>query len=45
MERAAINKGRAEIKAGRFVTLNQLIHDLGFDNRQKGRKGNRRIGR
>jgi predicted transcriptional regulator len=41
-ERAGIKKGRADIKAGRFVTLEQLKHDLGLDNHANSRKGTRK---
>ena len=37
-ELAAIRKGRAEIKAGKFVTLEKLLHDLDAPNRKAGRK-------
>jgi len=44
-EAAAIRKGRAEIRAGQFVTLSQLLHDLDTANRQarskRDRKGSR----
>ena len=37
-ELAAIRKGRAEIRRGEFVTLQQLLHDLDRPNRKAGRK-------
>ena len=37
-ELTAIRKGRAEIRAGKFVTLEQLFHDLDSPNRKTGRK-------
>lgn len=35
---AALRRARAEIKAGRFVTLDQLRHDLDAADRKPGRK-------
>jgi len=44
-ELVAIRKGRAAIKRGEFVTLEQLLHDLDTANRQarskRDRKGSR----
>ena len=37
-ELTAIRKGRAEIRAGKFVTLQQLLHDLDSPNRKTSRK-------
>ena len=37
-ELAAIRKGRAEIKRGAFVTLDQLLHDLDTHPRKPGKK-------
>jgi predicted transcriptional regulator len=36
-ELAAIRKGRAEIKSGRFVTLEKLLHDLDTPARKPSR--------
>ena len=44
-ELAAIRKGRAEIQNGKFVTLNQLLHDLDTPRRQAGRKNSRKSSR
>ena len=38
-EMAAIRRGRAEIKAGRFVTLEQLRNELALANRGPRAKG------
>ena len=37
-ELAAIRRGRAAIKKGQFVTLEQVLHDLAPQNRKAGRK-------
>lgn len=37
-ERAAIRKGRSEIKNGNFVTLEKLLHDLDTPTRKASRK-------
>ena len=37
-EAAAIRKGRAAIKRGEFVTLDELLHDLDHPRRQARRK-------
>jgi metal-responsive CopG/Arc/MetJ family transcriptional regulator len=37
----AIKRGRAEIARGDYVTLDQLIHDLGTDRRAKRAKRTR----
>jgi predicted transcriptional regulator len=39
-EAAAIRKGRAEIKAGQFVGLSQLLHELDTAHRQTRPKRN-----
>jgi len=44
-EMAAIRRGRAEIKAGRFVTLEQLRNELAFANRGPRSKGPRKASR
>lgn len=44
-ELAAIERGRAEIKAGNYVTLDQLIHDLDSTDRKARRKGARKTSR
>ena|ERR1700730_16618437 len=44
-ELAAIRRGRAEIKRGEFVTLDQLKHDLESANRQPRKKGSRKVSR
>jgi predicted transcriptional regulator len=41
-ERAAIRKGRAEIKRGNFVNLEQLLHDLETPRRQASPKRTRK---
>lgn len=41
-ELAAIRRGRAEIKRGNFVTLQQLLHDLDTPNRKPSKKNNRK---
>ena len=44
-ELAAIRKGRAEIRSGRFATLDQLLHEMDTPHRkasrQNARKGSR----
>jgi predicted transcriptional regulator len=42
IELAAIRRGRAEIKAGRFVTFEQLTDELATQNRKPGSKGSRK---
>ena len=42
-ELAAIRRGRAEIKRGEFVTLDQLKHALEFANRPPRKKGARKV--
>jgi predicted transcriptional regulator len=44
-EMAAIRRGRAEIKAGRFVTLEQLRNELALANRRPRAKGSRKVSR
>jgi predicted transcriptional regulator len=44
-ELAAIRRGRAEIKAGRFVTLEQLRNELALANRGPRAKGPRKASR
>ena len=44
-EMAAIRRGRAEIKAGRFVTLEQLRNELALANRGPRSKGPRKASR
>ena len=44
-EMAAIRRGRAEIKAGRFVTLEQLRNELALANRGPRSKGPRKVSR
>ena len=44
-EMAAIRRGRAEIKAGRFVTLEQLRNELALANRGPRAKGPRKVPR
>ena len=44
-ELAAIRRGRAEIKAGNYVTLDELIHDLEFPHREALRKSARKAAR
>jgi predicted transcriptional regulator len=44
-EMAAIRRGRAEIKAGRFVTLEQLRNEMAFANREPRAKGARKVSR
>ena len=44
-ELAAIRRGRAEIKAGNYVTLDELIHDLESPDRKARRKSARKAAR
>ena len=44
-ELAAIRKGRAEIKRGAFVTLDQLLHDLDTHSRKASKKRVRKSAR
>jgi len=44
-ELAAIRRGRAEIKRGEFVTLDQLKDALESANRQPRKKGSRKVSR
>jgi len=44
-EMAAIRRGRAEIKAGRFVTLEQLLNEMALANREPRAKGARKVSR
>ena len=44
-ELAAIRRGRAEIKRGEFVTLDQLKDDLKSANRKPRKKGSRKTSR
>jgi predicted transcriptional regulator len=44
-EMAAIRRGRAEIKAGRFVTLEQLRNELALANRGPRAKSPRKVSR
>jgi predicted transcriptional regulator len=44
-EMTAIRRGRAEIKAGRFVTLEQLRNELALANRGPRSKGPRKVSR
>ena len=44
-ELAAIRRGRAEIKAGNYVTLDELIHDLESSDRKARRKSARKAAR
>jgi len=36
-ELRAIRRGRAQIKQGKYVTLDQLLHDMGRPRRRKGK--------
>lgn len=38
-ELRAIRRGRAEIKRGEYVTLDQLLHEMGTPRRAKSKKG------
>jgi len=38
-ELRAIRRGRAEIRRGQYVTLDQLLHEVGTPRRQKSKKG------
>ena len=42
-EMAAIRRGRAEIKAGHFVTLEQLRHEMALANREPRAKSARKV--
>jgi predicted transcriptional regulator len=42
-EMAAIRRGRAEIKAGRFVTLEQLRNEMALANRGSRTQGARKV--
>jgi predicted transcriptional regulator len=42
-ETAAIRRGRAEIKRGEFITLDQLKHDLESANRKPRKKNSRKV--
>lgn len=44
-ELAAIRKGRAEIKRGKFVSLEQLLHDLDTPHRRARPKAARKSSR
>jgi predicted transcriptional regulator len=44
-ELTAIRRGRAEIKRGNFVTLDQLKHDLESANRRPRKKSSRKVSR
>jgi predicted transcriptional regulator len=44
-ELAAIRRGRAEIRAGHFVTLEQLHNELAVTNRGPSAKGPRKVSR
>ena len=44
-EMAAIRRGRAEIKAGRFVALEQLRNEMALANREPRAKGARKVSR
>ena len=44
-ELAAIRKGRAEIRRGKFVTLETLLHDLDGSHRKASRKSARKRAR
>ena len=44
-ELTAIRRGRAEIKAGNYVTLDELIHDLESSDRKARRKSSRKTAR
>lgn len=44
-ELAAIRRGRADIKAGRFITLEQLRNELAVTNRGPRAKGPRKVSR
>jgi predicted transcriptional regulator len=45
VEAAAIRKGRAEMKRGQFVTLEQLLHEMDAKRRKTGPKGARKVSR
>lgn len=42
-ELTAIRRGRAEIKRGNYVTLDQLRNGLAASNRKKSRKSSRKV--
>jgi len=42
-ERAAINKGRAELKRGQYVTLSELMDELGYNRNKISKKGNQKV--
>lgn len=44
-ELAIIKRGRAQIKRGEYVTLNQLMDELGYRHNKIGKKGNQRATR
>ena len=44
-ELEAIRRGRAEIKAGRYTTLEQLSHEMAPTNRKPGAKSSRKTSR
>ena len=44
-EMAAIRRGRADIKAGRFVTLEQLRNEMALASRGPRAKGSRKVSR
>ncbi len=44
-ELAAIARGRAEIRKGKYLTLDQLAHDLESANRKTRRQGTRKASR
>jgi predicted transcriptional regulator len=44
-ELAAIRRGRAEIKAGRYITLEQLSHEVAPPHRKQGSKRARKTSR
>jgi Arc/MetJ-type ribon-helix-helix transcriptional regulator len=44
-EATAIRKGRAEMRRGEFVTLEQLLHEMGAKRRGAGPKGTRKVSR
>ncbi len=45
LEAAAIRKGRAEMKRGQFVTLEQLLHEMDAKRRKAGTKSTRKSSR
>ena len=44
-EATAIRKGRAEMRRGEFVTLEQLLHEMDVKRRGAGPKGTRKVSR